>query len=264
MHGLLVGAWRYRFFIYSSIKTELQLRFIRSRLGGLWMVLNPLFQVLIFVFVLSSVMAAKLPGIKSEFAYAIYLMSGMLFWSLFSEILNRATNIFIENGNLLKKISFPKIALPLIMVGSALFNNILLLISMIFIFGFLGHWPGVSIIALPILIVITVAFALGIGLILGVLNVFMRDIGQVMPVILQIVYWFTPIVYVASMLPENYQHMINYNPFTPIAMSYQDVLLYGKFPNWVDLGVVATAAFLLLALSLYLFRKASAEMVDQL
>ena len=103
MKSLLLSAWRYRFFIISSIKNELFTRFVRSGLGGLWMILNPLAQVLIFAFVLSSVLAAKLPGITNQYAYSIYLMAGTLGWSLFTEIVSRCLTMFIDNGNILKK-----------------------------------------------------------------------------------------------------------------------------------------------------------------
>src|SRR5574342_539482 len=100
MIGMLLGAWRYRYFILSSIRTEVRVRFIRSRLGGLWMILNPLAQVLIFAFVLSAVLSAKLPGVSNQYAYAIYLMAGILGWSLFLEIVNRCLTLFIDNGNI--------------------------------------------------------------------------------------------------------------------------------------------------------------------
>jgi lipopolysaccharide transport system permease protein len=123
MLGMLSSIWRYRFFILSSIKTEFRARFVRSRLGGLWMILQPLSQVLIFAFVLSTIMSARLPGINNPYAYSIYLMSGILGWSLFSEIVSRCLTLFIDNGNLIKKLAFPKITLPLVVVGSALVNN---------------------------------------------------------------------------------------------------------------------------------------------
>ncbi|MCX2956332.1 MAG: ABC transporter permease, partial [Candidatus Regiella insecticola] len=90
---MLSSAWRYRFFIFSSIKMELRTKFIRSRLGGLWMILNPLAQVIIFAFVLSAVLSARLPGINNQYAYAIYLMAGTLGWTLFAEIVNRCLTL---------------------------------------------------------------------------------------------------------------------------------------------------------------------------
>jgi len=261
---MLLAVWRFRFFVFSSIKTELRSKFVRSSLGGLWMILNPLSQVLIFAFVLSAVLSARLPGINNQYAYAIYLMAGTLGWSLFAEIINRCLTLFIDNGNILKKLVFPKIALPLIVTGSALVNNTLLFVAILLIFGVLGHWPGAALVWLPVLMLITIALALGLGLILGVLNVFMRDIGQIVPVIMQFLYWFTPIVYMSNIIPGQYQRWLSFNPIIPIITGYQNVLLYNKTPEWTGLGVTALIAIALLAFSLLLFRKASPEMVDQL
>lgn len=264
MKGILLGAWRYRFFIFSSIKTELHTRFVRSGLGGLWMILHPLAQVLIFAFVLSAVLSAKLPGIDNQYAYAIYLMSGTLGWSLFTEIVNRCLTLFIDNGNILKKLVFPKIALPIIVVGSALINNLLLFVAILAIFGVLGHLPGITLLCLPVLVAVNIALALGLGLALGVLNVFMRDIGQIVPVLMQFLFWFTPIVYMLNIIPERYHAWLALNPLIPIITGYQSVLLYNRIPDWYGLGVIALISLVLLAFALLLFRKASPEMVDQL
>ena len=107
------------------------------------MIIHPLAQAAIFALVLAEVMAAKLPGMaNNKFAYAIYLLSGMLAWSLFSEIVSRCLTVFIDNGNLLKKMLFPRINLPLIIAGSALINNLLLLLAILVVFALLGHVPG--------------------------------------------------------------------------------------------------------------------------
>lgn len=264
MKAMLLAAWRYRFFIISSIKTELRTKFVRSKLGGLWMILNPLAQVLIFAFVLSAVLSAKLPGINNQYAYAIYLMAGTLGWSLFSEIVLRCLTLFIDNGNILKKLAFPKIALPLIVTGSALVNNALLFISILVIFGILGHYPGVALLWLPLLMLTTIGLGVGLGLGLGVLNVFMRDIGQVVPVVMQFLFWLTPVVYMVNIIPVQYRGWLVLNPLIPIVTGYQDVLLYNRAPDLMGLGEVVIVAVILLALSLLIFRKASPEMVDQL
>jgi lipopolysaccharide transport system permease protein len=264
MVGMLQGAWRYRFFISSSIRTELRIKFVRSRLGGLWMILNPLAQVLIFAFILSALLSARLPGIGNRYAYAIYLMAGTLGWSLFADIVTRCLTLFIDNGNLLKKLAFPKIALPLVVTGSAVVNNALLCCAVLLIFGLLGHLPGPALLLLPLVMSVTIALALGLGLALGVLNVFMRDIGQVVPVVLQFIYWFTPVVYMADIIPARYRAWLVLNPLIPIVTAYQDILLYQRAPDWRSLGGSLLLACVLLALALLLFRKASPEMVDQL
>lgn len=264
MRDLILAIWRYRFFILSSIKNDLRSRFVRSKLGGLWMVIHPLMQVLIFALILSEVLAAKLPGIDNKYAYALYLMAGMLGWSLFAETVSRCVSLFIDNGNLMKKMAFPRICLPVIAGGTMLVNNLLLLAAIFGVFAALGHFPDAQALWLPVLILETLFLAMGIGLLLGVLNVFMRDIGQIVPVLLQALFWLTPVVYVITALPQSYQNVFKLNPLFPLITSYQNVLVFGKPPLWGDMAGLIVATFVLLGLSLLLFRRASPEMVDAL
>lgn len=264
MLELFRALWRYRFFIVSSVRNDLRARFARSHLGAAWMVLQPLAQVAIFSLVLSEVLAARLPGTTSKSAYAIYLMAGLMSWSLFSEITSRCLTLFVDNASLLKKMVFPRICLPIIVVGSALLNNLLLLLAMLLIFALMGHPPSLALAWLLPLTALTVAFALGLGLLLGVLNVFLRDVGQVMGIVLQMWFWLTPIVYMSSIVPVGFQSWIALNPLTPIVRAYQQSILYGQTPDLAALGWVAGLAILLLAVALLLFRRASPDMVDVL
>lgn len=264
MRGMLLAAWRYRYFIVSSIRNDFKSRFARSKLGGAWMILHPLSQVLMYALVLSAVLSAKLPGIDNRFAYAIYLTAGILSWSIFSEVILRCLTVFIDHGNLMKKMVFPKICLPLIIVGSVLINNIVMLISILVIFALLGHYPGINMLWLPVLFIISFAFALGVGIILGVLNVFMRDVGQVVPVLLQFGFWFTPIVYMQNVIPEVYRGWLAFNPMYYIVDAYHNVLVFSKSPDWNGLLMVFIGSLFLLGLAMFMFRRASAEMVDVL
>ncbi len=264
MRGIFQAVWNYRYFILSSIKTEFRSRFARSKLGAFWMILHPLAQVLIFALILSQIMTAKLPGVESQYAYPIYLLAGMLGWSLFSEILSRLLTVFIDNGNLLKKMAFPKLALPLITIGSALINYTLLLVVMFIVFAFLGHMPLHSLYWLPLLILITTGLATGIGLILGTINVFIRDIGQAMTIVLQFWFWLTPIVYMPSIIPEKYQDLLMINPMTGIIMGYQNILVYDKAPDIELLIYPSILAVIVMVLALIIFRKANEEMADVL
>ncbi len=264
MRGLIAGAWRFRHFIVSSIRGEFASRFARSRLGGLWMILNPLAQAAMFAFVLATVLAARLPGIDSRYGFAMFLMAGLLAWSLFVETVNRCLTVFIDNGGLLKKMSFPRICLPLVVAGSALVGNLMLLLATVAVFALLGELPGPHALWLLLLIPLTLALSLGLGLTLGVLNVFLRDIGQVMPIVLQFAFWFTPIVYAPSLIPEGIRPLLALNPMYPVVTAYQDVLVYGRAPQIGPLVGVAVVAVLLLAAALFLFRRAGSEMVDAL
>lgn len=258
------SAWQFRHFIISSVLNDFKLRFIRSRLGGLWGILQPLTQVAIFAFILSHLMANKLPGIDNPYAYAIYLMAGTLAWNLFIDVMQRSLTVFIDHGNMLKKIAFPRVSLPIIVAGSALLSNILLLLATLFIMLILGHMPSIYLVWLPVLIIITLALGLGFGLVLGMLNVFLRDIGQIVPIILQFLYWFTPIVYMATIIPEHYRYWMTFNPLYVIVEAYHAVLVFHRMPEWDGLLPVAGLALVALIMAMVLFRKASPEMVDML
>lgn len=264
MNGLFAGAWRYRHFILSSIATEFRLRVARSRLGILWIVIAPLMQVAIFAFVLSAVMSHRLPGIDNRFAYSIYLMSGFVAWFPFVEIVNRSVTVFIENANAMKKIAFPRIVLPLICIGSASVNNLIFFAMVMIAYLLIGHVPGASILWLPVLFVLTAALAAGLGIVLGVLNVFMRDVQQMVAILLQFGFWMTPIVYMIDIIPEPWRDWLKLNPLYWVVENHHRVLAYGLAPDLPSLAGLALLAAFLLGLGLFLFRKASAEMVDAL
>ncbi|TPM49925.1 ABC transporter permease [Mesorhizobium sp. B2-2-3] len=256
--------WQYRHFIMSSIRGDLKGRFVRSRLGGLWFILHPLAQAVIFSIVLSEVLKARLPDTDSPAAYPIYLLSGMAAWTLFSEILMRSMTVFIEQAPVMKKIAFPRLCLPVIVGGTALINHLLLLIALFIIFIFLGHIPGRALVLLPIGIILIAAIGFGLGVILGVMNVFIRDVAQIMMIVLQLWYWLTPIVYPANVLPEEYSFILRLNPITPIVALYQDALLFNKWPSPEGLIMPAVLGFVSMAFAMIFFRRASPELVDVL
>ena len=259
---MIQALWAYRNFIYRSVCNDFKNRFVRSKLGALWMIINPLAQVAMFALILSNVLAAKLPGINNTFGYAFYLMAGTLGWSLFSELVGRSLNLFIENGNLIKKVRFPRIALPAILAGTCLINNGLLFVSVIAIFWLMGEAPTIQLLWLPLLTLITLALSLGLGLCLSIVNVFVRDVGQIVPILLQLLYWFTPIVYPVSIIPEKYRGLLALNPMVPLISSYQNILVYKTPPHFADCGLIFILAILLLLIGFVLFRRANSELVD--
>jgi lipopolysaccharide transport system permease protein len=261
---MLLAIWRYRHFIVSSIKNDLRSRFSRSKLGALWMILQPLAQVAIYALVLSRVLAAKLPGINNRYAYVIYLMAGMTAWALFSELLSRSVNMFVENGSLMKKVMFPRVCLPVIVAGSALVNNVLLLVAAVGVFVLVGHMPTAAYLWLPVLFLVNVVFSLGLGLLLGVINVFVRDVAQVMTVVLQLWFWLTPVVYMPTIIPEQLKMALELNPMYHIVLAFQTVMLYGQAPQVGGLVAVGVFGVFMLGVSLLMFRRAAPEMVDVL
>lgn len=263
MTRLIHAAWRYRGFITTSVANDFKSRLSRSRFGTAWIVLQPMAQVLIFATVLSNVLAARLEGVDNKYAYAVYLMSGIACWSLFADIVTRSVTVFIDNASLLKKIQFPRISLPLIVIGSALVNNVALLLVIFAILPLLGVSFTTHMLWLPLLVALTVALAAGIGLLLGTLNVFARDVGQIVSVALQFWFWITPVVYPVHIVPEGFRMTLDLNPVVPLVASFHNVILFGR-PPAQGLVYSAVVAATMLAISFFVFRRASAEMVDVL
>jgi lipopolysaccharide transport system permease protein len=261
---MLRDLYLYRGFIFQSIRNELVSRFSRSKLGGFWIILNPLSQVLIYTLILSNVLAAKLPGVAHQYAYAVYLMAGLLCWTLFYEIISRCLTLFIDQGNVMKKMNFPRVTMPVITVGSCSLHNSFLLAAMLGIFTLLGHEFGLEMLWLIPLILITILLATSLGLMLGVLNVFVRDVGEIVPILLQMLFWFTPIVYPVKIIPEIYRDWLSMNPIYPIVDAYQQVIVYGEEPHWKAIFTIACLGIFLACVSLFIFRRASAEMADAL
>jgi lipopolysaccharide transport system permease protein len=262
--SLYRSLWGYRGFILGSVQREFQARYRNSLFGALWPVLNPLSMIIVYTVVFSHIMRARLPGVDDGMAYSVYLCAGLLAWGLFTEITLRSQNMFLENANLLKKISFPRICLPVIVLINASIN---FAIIMGLFLGFLlitGRWPGMAMLALLPLMALQMMFCAGLGMVLGVLNVFFRDVGQLFGICLQFWFWLTPIVYPMSILPDWVQRLLQLNPLTNLIASYQNMFLYGQWPVWSSLLPIFITGVVFCLIGLRLFRQRVGEMVDEL
>lgn len=261
---LLRALWSFRMFVLSSVKREFQVKYRSSLLGAAWTVINPLAMILVYTLIFSQVMKAKLPGVESDFAFSIYLCAGVLTWGLFAEIVGRGQTVFLENANLLKKISFPRMCLPTIVVLNALVNFAIIFGLFLTFLLISGTWPGWSTLALFPVLAIELLFSIGLGVTLGVLNVFFRDVGQFFGIFLQFWFWFTPVVYPVNILPDDIRSLMVLNPMYPLIQAFQNIFINHAWPDWVSLLYPLAIGVLLCMLGLRLFRKHAAEMVDEL
>jgi len=260
----LVSIWQYRAFILGSTKREFQAKYKNSLLGFAWPILNPLALILVYTLVFSKLMSAKVPGAEGIYSYSVYLCIGIIIWTLFSEITARSQNIFLDNANLIKKLNFPRICLPIIIILNASLN-FLIIFSLFTIFLILtGNFPGWCFLAVIPLLLIQILFAIGVGMTLGTLNVFFRDVGYFYTVALQFWFWLTPIVYSVNILPERVQDLLQLNPLTNLIIAYQTIFVLQEWPNWASLIYISSASLVLILLARYLFIKHAGEMVDLL
>ena len=262
--GMARAVWSYRGFVLGSVQREFQTRYRNSLFGAAWTILNPLSMIIVYTVIFSQLMQARLPGVDNGLAYGIYLCAGILAWGFFAEVIGRSQSVFLEHANLIKKLSFPRICLPLIVVLNASLN--FAIIFALFL-GFLlvtQNFPGWAVLGVIPVLLIQIAFSIGLGILLGVLNVFFRDVGQFVGIFLQFWFWLTPIVYPASILPEGIRPLIEANPIVPLISAYQGIFVYGQWPLWSTLWPSALLAGVLCLLAMRLFRKRSGEMVDEL
>ena len=262
--AMLRALWAYRGFILGSVRREFQSRYQNSLLGAAWTVLNPLAMIVVYTVIFAQVMRSRLPGVESTFGYSIYLCAGLLTWGLFAEITGRAQLVFLESATLLKKLSFPRMSLPVTVVANALVNFTIVFSLFAVFLVITGNFPGVVFIALVPVLAIMVAFAIGLGVTLGILNVFFRDVVQFFGIFVQFWFWLTPIVYPVTILPEPVARYMGYNPMARLIGACQDILVHGRWPDWWRLAPVALVALLLCAFGLRLFRRHSGELVDEL
>jgi lipopolysaccharide transport system permease protein len=220
--------------------------------------------ILMYSLVFGKIMTTHGSNIHSEKDYILYLSAGMLSWTLFSEIINNCTNIFVNNSNTIKKLKFPHLCLPITVSISAAINFLAtFIIFLIYIMMNIDINIKVYLSLIPILIT-QILIALSLGLVIGVINVFFRDMGQVTQLILQVWFWLTPVVYNVEMLPERIINIINLNPLTHLLNGYRCVILQNKWPDWSALFQVMVLATLMISISMYIFNKIDSVMIDEL
>lgn len=262
--GMLRDVWTYRDFVAGSIKREFLSRFTGTQLGFAWVIASPLAMIAIYTVIFAEIMRPSMPGHASKFAYSIYLCAGLLTWSLFAEMLGRTVNIFIEHANVLKKVSFPKLCLPIIVAVSSSVNFVILLAIFLIFLLIVGAAPGWSILAVLPVLLLQVAFTMGLGIFLATVNVFYRDVNQGVGVLMQFWFWLTPIVYVADALPASVKSVLEWNPLWPLMRAYQSIFLGQSGVDWAALAYPLILALALLWLGMLSFHKLQGEIVDEL
>ena len=259
-----ISLWRYRGFILGMVGREFQSRYLGSILGSIWAILNPIAMIFVYTVIFSKVMRSRLIGSEDTWAYGIFLCAGLLAWNFFAELVSRCQTIFVEHANMIKKVNFPRTTLPVILFLSSSINFIIIFGIFIIFLLIMGKFPGWCIIGFVPLLIIQQAFAMGLGIFLGTMNVFFRDIGQIVGIVLQFWFWFTPIIYPVSILPEKIKLLLVFNPMTQFITSYQQIILQNQWPDIYLLKFHIIGALIFLTAGLSIFRKLSGDIADEL
>ncbi|KVC76210.1 ABC transporter permease [Burkholderia ubonensis] len=231
--------WRHRRLIFQMTRREVVGRYRGSMLGLLWSFFNPLLLLTVYTFVFSVIFKARWnTGSDSKTEFAVVLFVGMIVFQVFSEAVNRAPSLIINNANYVKKVVFPLEVLPVVALLVALFHAgisfCVLLLAMIV----LGFKVYLTVLYFPLIALPFILFTLGVCWFLASLGVFIQDIGQSIGLVTTVLMFLTPVFYPVSSLPTHYQHIVSMNPLAYVIEQSRNVVIWGTVPNWT--GVLST------------------------
>jgi lipopolysaccharide transport system permease protein len=235
---ILRTIWVYRELILQFTRREIEGRYRGSFLGILWSLANPLFMLAIYTFVFGVVLKARWPQAQTDSLgeFAVIVFAGLTAFTFFSDCVSRAANLIINVPNYVKKVVFPLEILPFSAMGTAFFNLlvslIVLLVAELIVFGSVP-W---TIILLPVVLLPAIFLCLGLMWFFASVGVYIRDIGQVIGLALQALFFFTPIFYALEAIPEPFKTVILYNPMAPVVENFRRVLIWGTLPSWPGTG----------------------------
>ncbi len=251
--------YNYREMIVSMIHRDLRGRYKASVLGFLWTFLNPLFQLIVYTLVFSVIMRANIED------FYMYLFIGLVPWNFFSAALAGGASCVVAQENLVKKIYFPRLVLPITYVTSALVN---MLLTFIIIFAMLIiSGRGVDLMAicfLPIIILIEYIFALGMCMIASAFTVYFRDLEYILNIVSMAWMYLSPIMYTTDMVPEKLKTVFGFNPMTTIIEAYHQILYYKMMPEMKVLRGAVFWGIGFLVIGIWLFDKLQKRFVEEL
>jgi len=250
-------------FVLEMTRRDFVERFAGSVLGSLWLVIWPLVNMFVYIVIFGQLMGGRLPGTSDMSAYGVYLAVGLIPWMSFSNTVIRSSSIFLDKKGVISKV---KTNLPALLVYVNLSEIVTFLISMvvIFIILMLKRWSFnlQLLLLLAFVYYLQQIFAMGIGLMAASLTVFVRDIKEILGVVLQLWFWFTPIVYVKDILPDIVKKIMILNPMMPVIEAFHKIFVYNKAPDFIALLVLTVVAHCLLFLAYVMFRYLEKDIRD--
>ncbi len=250
--------WEYRELLYTLVEREVKIRYKQTAIGATWVLLQPLITIAIFTAIFGWM--AKMPS--DGIWYPVFTLTGLLPWIYFSQAITRSGGSLVASANLVTKVYFPRILLPLSMIVSPLIDFVLslfLLFGLLFYAGIPLTW---KVLTLPLFILVAMLAALGVGLILSTANVKYRDVGHAIPFLIQIWMFLSPIVYPVSLVPERWKLLYGLNPMAGVIEGFRWALLGKAAPDPTVMGVSIVVFVAVLIGGLAYFKKLEQEFAD--
>ncbi len=249
--------WEYRELLYFLTWREIKVRYKQTALGGAWAIIQPLFMMVVFTLFFGKL--AKIPS--DGIPYPIFNYAALLPWTLFAEGITRSTNSMVQDSNLIKKVYFPRLVMPTSGILSPLVDFAIaftILIGMMYYYGFA---PSMRILWLPVFVLLALMTALGVGLWLSAMNVQYRDVRYVVPFLIQLWLFASPVVYSSTLLPESYRAIYGLNPMAGVIEGFRWALL-GTNPPGSMMAVSVIIVLVILISGAFYFRRMEKTFAD--
>lgn len=253
----------FRELILTLAERDLRVRYKQAVLGILWAVFTPVVTMIAFTFIFTKVahINTHAPGVP----YAIFAYMGLLPWTLFSSSLTSGGMSLVSNVALLNKLYCPREVFPIAAIIDATFDALVATLVLGILFVVLGFAPHIEILWLPVLLIPLFAFTLGVTLAVSVVTVFMRDLRLVLPLIVQVGMYATPVIYSPATLFHDQALLLGYsalNPLVPVLDGLRRTILLGQNPNWLSLGIGTATSLLYLLGGFKLFKRLETGIAD--
>ncbi|HEY9861178.1 MAG TPA: ABC transporter permease [Candidatus Obscuribacterales bacterium] len=242
----------------SLVDRDLKLMYKRSALGIAWTLINPLLQLAVFVFVFQVVIPVQIPQ------YSSYVFIGLLVWTWFQTALYQATGVILGSRSLIRQPRFPVAILPIVIVTTGLLHFLLALPVLVVFLLVDGIKLTPMVLYLPILQILQFAFTVSLSYFLAALNVTFRDTQHTLGVVLQLLFYLTPIFYDLKNIPQKYWYFYGMNPLVHIITAYRQIFLWGVSPDWLALAIIAVFTAMLLPIGYLVFKRQSARFVEEI
>ena len=258
MTNIFKNLYQYRELLKTSVKKEVRGKYKNSFLGVIWSFLNPLLQIAVYAIVFPLILR------NNQENYVIFLCCGLIPWTFFATSINRSAFSFVENGNILKKVFFPREIIPISVVTSEAINFMIstIIIILFVLFGGLGITK--YIVLYPLVLIVQYFVVLAISITLASVCVYLRDLQHFVGVALQLLFYAAPIVYAPSTIPENFQWILKFNPMTYIINAYRDIFYNQTMIEVKPLLIVFILAIIGCILGYIIFSKLQKGFAEQL
>jgi lipopolysaccharide transport system permease protein len=253
----LKDLWEFRELLYFLTWRDVKVRYKQTGLGVAWAIIQPLFTMLVF-----TIFFGRLARVPSDnVPYPLFAYAGLLAWTFFANAITNSGNSLVGSANLITKVYFPRIIIPGAAVAAGLVDFAIALVILILLMIYYGVSLTWNILMFPVIVVVTTLLALGVGMWLSALNVKYRDVRFVLPFLVQLWLFVSPVIYPTSFLPEKYRWLLWLNPMTGIIEGCRSSLFGSRF-NWTALtiSIVMTTSFLIYAA--YAFRRLERNFAD--